>query len=364
MNKPAIYFSMINAVADLPELHNLSDAGAGLGLMGYTPANNTEMIVTGRDITPLPGIIPQPLLTNNAITPALLVHSLLQLLRRNGYEVHMRVYNIDLPVTPDLPPSLHQLDSVQQWHCDCDGIEALINEVMLPNLQQEANGNNISLIGECGVGSTLFSSLWFSLLMGEEVPVSGSTKASHKLEYKRQVINKLRREVLGSGITSSTESLLSQSGWHDSFQKTVSGLLQGLMAQDHANPVWLAGGLMFVAPWLMHCHQNLQRLAEYRQRFQQVTTRWVYTDTGQAQSLLTFIKDNIEIRTPVVNFSESRHPCVELYEQGLVVEGCGLGGCLYLAEYLGFSSEQIIAVIDEFVDEHFSLFNVSGNKAL
>ncbi len=53
MSKPTICFSILNAVASLPDLHNLSDAGAGAGLMGFTPASNSEMIASGHDITRL-----------------------------------------------------------------------------------------------------------------------------------------------------------------------------------------------------------------------------------------------------------------------------------------------------------------------
>ncbi|WP_281648045.1 hypothetical protein [Parendozoicomonas sp. Alg238-R29] len=60
MPKPTTCFSILNAVASLPDLHNLSDAGSGAGLMGFTPANNSEMIAIGRDITGLSGTTPQP----------------------------------------------------------------------------------------------------------------------------------------------------------------------------------------------------------------------------------------------------------------------------------------------------------------
>jgi NaMN:DMB phosphoribosyltransferase len=48
----------------------------------------------------------------------------------------------------------------------------------------------------------------------------------------------------------------------------------------------------------------------------------------------------------VTDFIQSSYRALHLYEQGYVVEGCGLGGSLVFAEQLGLSQQQIIECLD------------------
>ena len=357
MPKPTICFSILNAVATLSDLHNLSDAGAGKGLMGYTPANNSEMIALGRDITSLPGVTPQPLLSNGGVTPALLTHALLQLFRQAGHKVVMRIYNLNLPVQPSIDTDESKLDSVELWSCSKQGIQQLVNQTLLPNLQQEDQDGWISILGECGVGGTTYSNLWLSLLLKKNLAGAGSTIDPEKLRQKQALVERLKQRYLSNHTSLSTHSLFASECTHDDFQIAVVYLLQGLAKQHRKNPLMLAGGLMYIAPWMMLNYQYPGLAEKLKNKAVQTTTRWVYQDVWTQFDHDALPGCDIEAVLSETDFQKSRHKCLQLYEQGIVVEGCGLGGCLVLAEQQGFIERDILAAMDGYVDNHIASFN-------
>ncbi|CAM3594783.1 hypothetical protein [Parendozoicomonas haliclonae] len=356
MSKPVICFSIINSVARLPDLHKLSDAGAGAGLMSFTPANNSEMIATGYDTTHLPGIEPQPLLSNGGITPALLTHALLQLFRRAGHKVVMRIYNLDLEHKPYIPEDKLALDGLEQWSCTQAEIPQLVHNTLLPNLKQEDQDDWISVVAECGVGGTIYANLWLNLLLDNPVLAAGSTLDPEKLAERQVLIEALTNRVQNSGLPITAAALLSDNSTHDNLQTAVTLMLQGLVDHQRKHPLLLAGGLMVIVPWLMLNREHPEWKAPLAGNAIQATTQWVYRDLHEQHGPDYIPGTDIPLMMPETGFHHSCHTSLQVYEQGLVVEGCGLGGCLVLAEKLGFYQQQILAIMDEFTSRHIALF--------
>ncbi|PVZ70372.1 hypothetical protein [Pelagibaculum spongiae] len=354
--KPAICFSMINCAAtELPQLHLLSDAGAGVGLMDMTPALDAEIIASGYHLTEIPGITAQPFLSSGAVSPAVLVHGLLKAFQQRGHLVQMKVYSFALDHLPQIAD--YQLDGYQHWFCQSENIEDFVQTLLLKELRQEADQQSISIVGECGVGGTTFSTLWLNLLFNQQFPPVGSTAKAEKLQRKLALINQLQQQfVTENSSLTSTDQLLSSSNYHDHFQRVVLAMAKNLADfplsfEPLKHKAILAGGLMYLAPILAALKLNEISKEALVDQLEQWTTRWIYQGVDSHLSIEKDIQPSLAVKTHQTNFSLSRHQSIRLYEQGQVVEGCGLGGCLVLAEQLGMTEAEIIQVLDNTVDQ-------------
>ncbi len=66
-----INFVIFNAVAPIPELHKVSDAGAGKNLMQLTPTRDAELIACGRANSTLGGgvLTASPIAGSQSVSP-------------------------------------------------------------------------------------------------------------------------------------------------------------------------------------------------------------------------------------------------------------------------------------------------------
>ncbi|MBR9727946.1 hypothetical protein ACFOD0_02895 [Shewanella intestini] len=343
-----ICFNIINAAAThLPGLHQLSDAGAGANLMHLTPTRDTEIIVSGQARTPLPNN-PQKsngLLPNQGISPAVLTHGLLRMFYQAGYQIQINSFNVNTPL-PNVNP--------QPWlsvnrHVGGLGVNKaqLISEHLMPTLAEQARLGHISILAECGVGGTTFSTLWLRLLTGLRLSPAGSTQAPDKLTAKAKILDQLEQDYLRHHVDFNQQTLLDTPDYHDDIQATICALIAqwptGLTLP------YFAGGMMFVAPLLALRHSQL-----LTQAISVSTTRWVLN--GDGRQVLNYLNANDTINTNSCHFSRSYLRCLNVFEQGKVVEGCGLGGCLILAEQLGWAEQQIIQSLEQTVLTHLSHF--------
>ncbi|USD39383.1 hypothetical protein [Ferrimonas sp. SCSIO 43195] len=349
--KPTIAFNILNGAAtQLPQLHQLSDAGAGQNLMHLTPTRDSELIANGSALTPFPSP-PQPtpltakgLLDNGGISPAVLTRGMLNRLHQAGHNIEFRSYNFQVQCPQ--PGS-------SDWFADCQhhgGLEAdcgdLIQQRLLPDLTAQAERGCISILAECGVGGTTFSTLWLRLLTGLTLSPAGSTKDADKLAQKARLLAQLEQEYRRAHAQFDVEALLASPQFHDQIQRALYGLLCHWPA---SLPVpHLAGGMMFVAPLIAAARVR----PDLRGRVD--TTRWVVAADGQ--SVLSHLPADWRLGLHQTDFGLSDFDCLNRYEQGLVVEGCGLGGVLVLAEELGLDANDIITTLEQACTRHQSQF--------
>lgn len=345
-----ICFNIINASAThLPSLHQLSDAGFGQNLMHLTPTRDTELIVSGQSQTPLPGkpIKGDGLLSNRGVSPAVLTRGLLQMFYDAGYKIEFNSFNFNV-IRPQVPQQswLSKNDHFGGLNVDC---HELVSEHLLPVLVDQAHRSCISILAECGVGGTTFSTLWLRLLTGLSISPAGSTSDKQKLATKAAILQQLERNYLSSnGNQFDLEMLLENVQYHDSIQQAVCELFSQWPA--HLALPQFCGGMMFVAPIL-----GYRRANEYHHAVEVNTTRWVLQ--GDGHKISGYLQPQDRLTCHSTNFNASKLDCLKVYERGQVVEGCGLGGCLVLAEKLGWAEKDIIAALEQAVEQHLYHFN-------
>ncbi|MGL4614976.1 MAG: hypothetical protein ACRCVV_13975 [Shewanella sp.] len=348
-----ICFNILNACAtQLPCLHQLSDAGIGPDLMHLTPTRDTELIINGHCITQLPNdLIPNTgLLSHGGISPAVLTRGLLRLFHKAGHHIEFRSFNFNVK-----RPKTGKQSWISQQHFgglgqDC---QAMIQQDLLPCLIHQAQRGCISLVAECGVGGTTFSTLWLRLLTGLQVSPAGSTTDSHKLASKEILLQQLAQEYWAESDGDkrfNLDTLLSKSRYHDHIQQALC-LLFKLWPRHFSLPK-LCGGMMFVAPLLAYRELAYRDGQVWDHPVSIYTTRWVAQ--GEGQRILNFLAAQDTLQVHSSHFNQSTLHCLKVFEQGQVVEGCGLGGALVLAEELGWSETDIIAALTLAVTEHLN----------
>jgi len=348
-------FNIINGVAQLPELHQLSDAGAGADLMHLTPTLDSEIIAYGHNVTQLPGQLlakrklsaealalqAKGLLANGGVSPAVLAHGLLQLFSQSGYQIEFRSFNFSNPLPK---PAAHDDWLVEHFDSQPEGKSGLLQQ-LCDALIEQAECGVISLLAECGVGGTTFSTLWLRGLTGLPLSPAGSTAEPEKLAVKARLLEQLEAQHLSSGFN--LDYMLGSSQTHDDIQRALCALVTHWPA-GRKMPL-MAGGMMMLAPLLASYQRGDQMEA-----CQFATTRWLMQ--GDSQTIASFLPAHWPLQLHRSDFNLSQHACLHRYEQGYVVEGCGLGGMLVLAEQQGFTESQIIAALDCAVSRHMARF--------
>ncbi len=80
------------------------------------------------------------------------------------------------------------------------------------------------------------------------------------------------------------------------------------------------------------------------------TTRWVAEDkTGDTVGLASMI-GKIPLLATQLNFSASKYPVLQAYEQGFVKEGVGAGGCAIAAYlYQNWTNQDLLKAIENLI---------------
>ncbi len=324
-------FFTLNGVAPIDDLHLVSDAGAGEGLMQLHPTRDTELIACGKANTRLNGeYLPSPLLGNGSVTPAILVHGILTALQKRGFKIRLHCYQLGLDNRPDFTDC--KLDDVVIHQCETGEERELVKAELIPELKRQAIAEEKHLIAESGIGGTTFATVWLKHWLGKEIMFAGSTKDPGKLSRKEQVIKTLlaNTDNLPNDVACFCRNLLLS----DPIQRAACAILEA----DLDN-IMLAGGTMFFAPIIaMQGNINISRVNI-------ATTHWIMQSTDAVEAS-THLPEQSYLMTPAVNFNRSRFNAIRMYEQGYVVEGCGLGASLVFAEQQGLSPTEIIDSVD------------------
>ena len=324
----------MNSIAPVPNLHQISDAGAGEGLMQLHPIRDVELIACGKANTLLNGeYLPSPLAGNGAVTPAILVHGLFSSLRKKGFKIRIHSYQLGLNNAPDF--SDFSVDDVIIHSCKTGDEARLIKESLIPELHRQASEKEEHLIAESGIGGTTFATLWLRRLLDESLCFSGSTKDPDKLLKKSQTIDALWHQstLLGDDVS----QYINSSECSDPIQRACCALLDSDLYSLN-----LAGGAMIFAPVIaMNEKTNVNNISIG-------TTRWAL-DHPDSKIAAKALPDNCSLTTPRVDFTPSKYDAIRMYERGYVIEGCGLGACLVFAENYGLSQTEIIESMDNAV---------------
>jgi len=327
-------FITFNSVAPLSNLHLISDAGAGEGLMQLHPSRDTELIACGKANTLLNGeYLPSPLLGNGSVTPAILVHGIFKALQSRGHKIRLHCYQLGLAHTPDFTDSC--MDEIVVEHCQLGQEKKLIEQILLPELKRQQAMGERHLVAESGIGGTTYASLWLQHWLKMPLSFAGSTKDPQKLAVKRQIIQDLLEQTVHFPLD--ITPFISSLEWSDPIQRACCALLASDLTELH-----FAGGAMIFAPVI--ATQSVQT----EKKISIATTRWVM-ESPDSQYVATHLPPNCHLELSSVNFNQSCYDAIRMYERGFVIEGCGLGACLVFAEQQGLTQQEIILNLDNAV---------------
>lgn len=242
--------------------------------------------------------------------------------------------------------------------------------------------NRYLIIGECVVGGTTTA---LALLLGLGIPALGKVNSSHPTcnhDQKQQlVLSALQSLPLSTSDAPDPLQLLAAIG--DPMQPVVAGMM---IAASQYCGVLLAGGTQMLAVYVLA--QRIQHVqAQYltstittgaiavggteeeagRNLQKPVwnpdnpvwnpdniiigTTRWVAEDpTGDTIGLSSSI-GKVPLIATALDFTQSRYPQLQVYEQGFVKEGVGAGGCAIAAHlYCQWNNQQFLEAIEQLLD--------------
>ncbi|WP_432452395.1 hypothetical protein ACRRS0_15360 [Agarivorans sp. QJM3NY_29] len=327
-------FITLNSVAPIPNLHQISDAGAGDGLMQLHPSRDTELIACGQANTLLDGqFLPSPELANGSVTPAILVHGIFRALQAKGYKIRLHCYQLGLEHEPDFNGSM--VDHLVVHHCALGAEQQLMQQQLIPELKRQAAAGERHLIAESGIGGTSFASLWLRRWLGQVLSFAGSTKDPEKLRVKEQLIESLLSQT--AQLPLAVEPYVASLQWSDPIQRACCALLDSELVR-----LDFAGGVMMFAPVIAMQHQLRDKQLSI------ATTRWVMA-SGDSQIIAAALPANCRVLTPELRFDGSKFKALQMYERGYVIEGCGLGACLVFAEQQAIKPQQLLASLDRAV---------------
>ena len=331
-------FIILNSVAPIENLHQISDAGAGAGLMQLHPTRDSELIACGKANTLVNGqYLPSPVTSNGLLSPAMLVHGILIELQKRGFKIRLHCYQLGLQEMPDFSNS--KLDDVVVHHCLLGDEAILIKDKLLPELQRQAQCQEQHLIAESGIGGTTYATLWLRRWLNRELSFAGSTKNVEKLKIKQQLINMLLDET--ADLPVNVADYLANTRYSDPIQRACCTLLSAPLESLN-----LAGGTMIFAPIIaMNGEIKVKKLSV-------ATTRWTL-DFPDAQLVAQGLPDNCLLETPETEFHQSQFAAIRMYEQGYIIEGCALGASLNFAEAHGIKGSALINSLDKAVAPWF-----------
>jgi NaMN:DMB phosphoribosyltransferase len=325
-------FITLNGVAPIANLHQVSDAGAGDGLMHLHPTRDTELIACGRANTLLNGkSFPSPIAGNGAVTPAILVHGIFRALQAQGYKIRLHCYQLGLSSMPDY--SGCKLDQVVTHRCQLGEEAQLISEVLVPELRRQQGDNEQHLVAESGIGGTTFATLWLQRWLDSKLWFAGSTKDPKKLAIKQGVLADLTHRT--AQLPRDIGAYIDNIHFSDPIQRACCALLKSELPA-----LYFAGGAMIFAPIIAMAEEiKVARLSV-------ATTRWALA-SGDAVIAAQALPADCQLRSPEIRFDDSRFDAIKMYERGFVIEGCGLGACLDFAEQQGIDSATLLACLDQ-----------------
>ncbi|MGI0492105.1 nicotinate mononucleotide-dependent phosphoribosyltransferase CobT [Alkalinema pantanalense CENA528] len=223
--------------------------------------------------------------------------------------------------------------------------------------------NRYLIIGECVVGGTTTA---LALLLGLGIPALGKVNSSHPTcnhTQKQQLVQSaLQNLILSPNDAQYPLQLLAAIG--DPMQPVVAGMM---IAASSFCGVLLAGGTQMLAVYALAQriqqhgtsdfetdHRNRQNLQQFVWNPENIlvgTTRWVAEDpTGDTIGLSKSI-GKVPLIATALDFTQSRYPQLQVYEQGFVKEGVGAGGCAIAAHlYQQWNNQQLVTAVEDLLD--------------
>ena len=335
-NKSATFMLALSNT-DTAKIDGISQAGIPK-MLHLTPILDAEFLVTG-EVRSLPDIAKTP---KGVPTPALITRAIHLLHPFKSIEL----LDLGLEIQPN-------------------GDELSIYHFNISPSQSIAKGANIDAKGIFEKGFEFAKSYEPKsdyLILGESVP-SGTTTATATalaLGYDardlfsssfKDVPNDIRQNTISQalkqveGKSDIFEILGSVS---DNMLIFVAGFILGVNGRF---PLILAGGTQMACALLVANSIAKDRELEFdSSKLALATTKWVAEDkNSDIKALLNMLDFPINAYYSDFDFSNSKHPALQLYDNGEAKEGVGAGGALFYAQLNGLNYKTITEQIESFL---------------
>jgi uncharacterized protein (TIGR00303 family) len=318
-------FACVLGFTETALIPGISAAGATPDDRRYTALADAEFLFNG--VTDQPPQYPLPPL-QAGLSPTIISRAIVE---QWGIPICLLDAGLPLP----LPVPHHRLDG-QVAACVSSGAAMRLDRVQHLFLegvrwgeqlgQQLARSGGYLVIGECVVGGTTTAQ---ALLTGLGIAAANRVNSSHPICNHDQ-----KREIVAAGLNRSglklppiglIETLQLVAAIGDPMQPVAAGML--LRASRECG-VLLAGGTQMLAVYaLAQALAQAPPLIDWRpERVVVGTTRWVAEDPTGGTIELAQAVGPVPLLATQLNFTHSRLPQLQVYEQGFVKEGVGAGG--------------------------------------
>jgi NaMN:DMB phosphoribosyltransferase len=369
--KPPVFACVLGFTAT-GLIPGISAAGATPDDRQYTAIADAEFLYNGPQPNPK---FPLPPLHVGA-SPALISRAVI-----SAQTIPLYLFNAGLPHPPAIPAidlggkAANCLSTGQALPLNT--VEALLQQgLQWGQKLAEHHPNGYLVIGECVVGGTTTA---LAILTGLGIAAQGKVNSSHPTcnhQQKWQLVQAgLEKGEKGRGMKKQEKAREQKAEEHpssfipppssfssppsffllhplklvaavgDPMQIVVAGMT---IAASQRCGVLLAGGTQMLAVYaLARAIAEVQNLTWQPTQVVVGTTRWVAEDaTGDTVGLAETI-DSVPLLATQLNFTHSRFPQFQAYEQGYVKEGVGAGGCAIAAHlYQNWSQTQLLDAIE------------------
>ncbi|NJL83453.1 MAG: TIGR00303 family protein [Chloroflexaceae bacterium] len=333
--------AIILGFTDTCLIPGISAAGASPEHRRYTAIADAEFLLNGPEVPPRYALPP---LTAGA-SPVFISRTVIEALKLPVY-----LFDAGLPVKPAVPA----LD-LGGAPARCLSTGQSLPLVTVQHLWQQgwqwgetlaarAQGSYLA-IGECVVGGTTTA---LGLLTGLGIPAQGKVNSSHAHCNHSQKALLVQSGLQKAGINPASppsDPMEVVAAVGDPMQVVAAAM--ALSASQYGGVLLAGGTQMLAVVALMLALQDFLEIPGNRAQIVVGTTRWVAGDrTGDTVGLARLV-GKIPLMAAQLNFSKSRYPQLQAYEQGFVKEGVGAGGCAIAAHLkAGWSNEDLVKGIE------------------
>lgn len=333
-------FACILGFTETGLVPGISAAGATPHDRQFTAIADAEFLVNG--IQPNPTYSLPPL--HVGASPTIISRAVVEAL-----EIPVTVFNAGLSTKPAVPT----IDlGGSPARCVSTGQAmslAMVEHLFQKGLQwgeklAQSVPDRYLILGECVVGGTTTA---LAVLTGLGINAIGKVNSSHAIcnhDQKWQLV----QQGLSHHKTENLSPFELVAAVGDPMQIVVAGMT---IAASRTCGVLLAGGTQMLAVYALT--QAIAQTHQFSWNPEQVTigtTRWVAEDpTGDTVGLTGAIA-NVPLLATTLDFTHSRYPQLQAYEQGYVKEGVGAGGCSIAAHiFQNWGQAELLNAIEQLI---------------
>ncbi|MGI0481158.1 nicotinate mononucleotide-dependent phosphoribosyltransferase CobT [Geminocystis sp. CENA526] len=225
-------------------------------------------------------------------------------------------------------------------------------ELLAQKARSKSERSNYVILSECVVGGTTTA---LALLTALGKQADGKVNSSHPICNHQQKWEIVQQGLANANLSIESDALEIISAIGDPMQIVVASMA---ISASKQTGVMLAGGTQMLAVFALI--QALNQQYDYKANLDNIiigTTRWVAEDTTGDTIGLSKIIGNIPLCATDLNFSLSRYPSLQVFEQGFVKEGVGAGGSAMASHLLGITKEELLSMIEAIISRFYSVTN-------